>query len=382
MKPMCVLAVAVVLGTPRTWASQATWDGQLLEMEYLLLHISTINAINALGLSREQAVGLRRLARQVEAVGARVPAPRGAFRPDLAQVRDTYRQLKQLVLENRPVPEKMQRRVAQARLVESAVIRSSLRDAAPGTRGRGCARCHEPPSRTFTADDPTTLSPREKRPSTVLTRFSSAQKGVFRAHLIGLYGERGALTMIRLAPQVNKLLTGPQKEIVETFSCCLVPPQELSDPVRAGQAESSTNVLKLLSYVRTVPGARWPSVKQRVLTLMVKGHLIHRPGLTETQKAATRQRVSTLLEKARAMSDVDFELEKESLAGQLSFRAAQQNGSTWSAKAAMFLLLPGTDEVYTRVISRLDARHRDRRPGHRADGSQARRARKGFHGKE
>ena len=355
MKYACVSIALLAVAAPCASGAQAAWDDQLLEMEYLLLHISTVNAINGLGLDRGQAVELRRMARQVEAAGARVPSPRGTFRPDLAEVRDTYRQLERLVRTDQPVPDDMKRRVAQARLLEAAVIRASLRDPSSATPSEGCTRCHVPPTRTFRSGEVDLAG--MDRPGTRRGRSRSpTDAGVFRAHLLGLYGVGGARTLIQLAPRVNRLLTGPQRSIVETFSCCLVPPQELSDPVRAGQAETNTRVLKLLRYVRSVPASRWPVARKRVLDLASNARLMYRPGLSDAQKADARRRVAEVLEEARRMSDVDFEIEKDVLARRLDWRTSQDDSPRWDAKSAMFLLLPGTAPVYTDVIKRIAAK--------------------------
>ena len=123
MKLVLTVAVCLVPLARAAQAAHASWDDQLLEMEYLLLRISAINAINGLGLDRKQTLELRRLTRQVEQAGARPPRPRGAFRPDLAEVRDTYRQLEQIVLHQRPVSDALKKRVARARIIESPSMR-------------------------------------------------------------------------------------------------------------------------------------------------------------------------------------------------------------------------------------------------------------------
>ncbi len=52
------------------------WERELREMGYAFLHLSNINVINGLNLSREQADKLRRLAKQVERAGEKPPSLR------------------------------------------------------------------------------------------------------------------------------------------------------------------------------------------------------------------------------------------------------------------------------------------------------------------
>ena len=71
-----IIVAAASVGKARAFerpAVEASWEEQARAMGYLILHLSSVNAINGLNLSRDQAVRLRGMARDVEASGAKVP---------------------------------------------------------------------------------------------------------------------------------------------------------------------------------------------------------------------------------------------------------------------------------------------------------------------
>ena len=105
-----------------------------------------------------------------------------------------------------------------------------------------------------------------------------------------------------------------QKSILGSFSCCLVPPEDMSDPMRAGQAESSTKALDLLRRARQCPEQFWPVMRQRVLERVDQLTAAVKPGANASHKSAARAGVAQALDRARAASDVEFAMEKDSLA--------------------------------------------------------------------
>jgi hypothetical protein len=332
-------------------AEQATWDEQNTAMGWFILHISSINAINGLHLTREQAVKLRGLAREIESVAPKVPAFDKAYRPDLGEVRDTYLELRKVLLDGGEPSKELEGKVYRARGIEAAVIRQSL--AQPKEKAASCQRCH---------GEPAAQDVRQQAAATLADLRMSDKANpheTFMAHLLGAFGTRGATKLVQLAAEVDKVLTDPQKEVVHTFSCCLIPPKGLSDPVRAGQAAGGEKEVETLRWARGVPADRWPKTLESLmgrLDQMVAGRS---PGATEAERAETRKRVAAVYEKARSMSETEFEMEKDTLAAGL--RGKQSNSAGLDAgkqrfMVAHFLLLPGSAEVYDKLVRRLDAR--------------------------
>jgi hypothetical protein len=117
-----------------------------------------------------------------------------------------------------------------------------------------------------------------------------------------------------LEARLQNVLTEGQKEVVAGFKPCLIPPQNLRDPVRAGQAASDKPV-QILSRMRSIPAAEWNSHKDDIAARHVEMTEKHKyKMLSDQERAAERSRFIALVEQVRALKDTDFELEKTKLA--------------------------------------------------------------------
>ena len=346
----CVAAWAIAARAAPP-APRADWAEQNGAMGYLVMHLSNINAINGLNLTRDQAVRLRDLAREVAAVA---PAPNldGAFRPDLAEVRDVYLDVRRNLLAGEEVGEPLRQKVAAARRTQALVARLSLVNGP--SSAPGCAKCHAEPQAPDVRKTADALAAESQSVPPPL----GSRKDIFLAHHTGVFGVGGTLQLIPVARQVDQVLTSGQKEALRGFSCCLVPPKDLSDPVRIGQADGGEVPTRILRYVRTVPDDQWPTVRTVLLEKADGIVVLLQPGASEARKADVRRTVAEVYEKARALSAVDFELEKDDLSRRLTQAARtpkdplSDNQQVYTR--AMFLMVPGAVEAYDRLIARLD----------------------------
>ncbi len=327
-----------------TLAAEATWEQDLRQMGYLFLHLSNINVVNGLNLTREQAIELYGLAKRIEAVAERPPTFRAPTGPELAPVRKTLLETRLVLVRGEEVSEELRERVALAREAESKAIRKTIR-AAPLRHDTRCSSCHMAPTR-----DPS------HQPMSVTAALKPL---VDRAHIEGIYGPRGLRKLVELSPKVEAALSDAQKSVLSSFACCLVPPEDMSDPTRAGQAEVGTKALGLLRRVRRCPDRVWPVMRERVLQRVDQLAVAVRPGGDSPQRAAAREGVAKALDRARAASDVEFEMEKEGLAKELKAALIPPQGDA-PHKAAYFLMIPGASNVYAAYIKRLD---REKRAG-------------------
>ncbi len=337
MKRIGLVATALLVSLCPAPGGELKWEPQLRTMGYLFLHLSNINVINGLNLTREQAVKLRELARQVEAVTPAPQSPNTPLCPELEEVRGTWLEARALLLDGKAVPAELEERVGRSRVKESAVLRKTIRPR-PTALDTRCVSCHMAPGTE--AGPPMTVTPR--------------LKGLMnRAHAEGLYGRAGLVKMAFLSSQVKAILSDGQEAILGDFSCCLVPPQDLSNPTRAGQAESSQKSLDLMRRIRECPPQWWPLLRGGLLTAVDRLTGVVSPGAGEARKAATRAEIEKLLDRVRGMSDVEFEMEKEALARAVK-EAIMPGTPDTPLKAAYFLLIPGSVEVYDRYLARLD----------------------------
>lgn len=348
------LAIVTLMLRP-LGAAEAKWDEQINEMGYLIIQISAINAINGLNLSREQAVKLRAMVKQVEKAGARQPNVKAPFCPRLEMVRQTYYELRDNLVQGKPISKDLQSRVAKARFAEAEVIRESMATAPLSSERYGrCTSCHPKPR----AGSKTTTAAQRRAADKRLHDIRHGDKRrIFMVHTFGLYGAQGLQRVALSAPKVHALLTAGQREIMQKFACCLLPPEGLSDPVRAGQAEVSQGAMKVVRAAHdTKPGA-WPFVRAAIISQMLKGQQAKTPGMSERDRRKTRERLIAVLEKARKLSDVEFEMAKEDLCRELRAgdgSQADQPERVSRFMAAYFLLAPGLDAMYTEVVRRHD----------------------------
>ena len=337
MKRFGLIALSLVLCGTWAFGREAPWEDQLKEMNYLLLTISAVNAINALNLSADQAAELGRLVRQIEHAGASAPHPRGPFHPGLQETLSAYRELKQLLLQRKDLPESLEKRIGEARMKEAEVIKNSIRGDVRA--GGSCASCHPRPRPGAASSQ--SLAPEAR---------GYSEHEVFTAHLVGVYGTQGVRELVRLVPQVDALLTDAQKDIMQNFACCLIPPTELSDPVRAGQVEASDKAVAALRSCRTCPDRYWPTAKERFVEVVVNGRKARQPGVTQSDLDSYRLGMTKMLENVRAMPDTEFEMKKADLCAQFKPDSVDLNLKQRQFMAAYFLLLPGCSEVYVQAI--------------------------------
>jgi len=353
---LLILAPAHDAGTP--WAQRKkspyiiSWEKQLNEMNYLIMRTSATNIIYGLNLSREQAVKLRRMAAIIDAAGAPVPDMRGSASPDLVRIRKTYRGLIRALIRKRPISAGLKREVTRMRMLESDIIRRSLLGARTGPRGAGCLQCHAPP-RAFprgdvSGTDTTVVSP-------------EMRKQIDLAHVHGLFGKEGTVALWYLKSKVDKTLSGAQRFMLKNFSCCLIPPEHLARPTRIGQAVAAEDWLKFLRDIRKYSARDWRSV--RPLYSYPLEHLFEAisPGITLRKKNAAVRRIEKVMEEARGMDSVDFELGKEALVSKIKKEIdivarntveSREQKEIRQFKAAMFLLLPGNTAIYDELLKR------------------------------
>jgi hypothetical protein len=122
--------------------------------------------------------------------------------------------------------------------------------------------------------------------------------------------------MTRIAQEVQGILEGHQIYALEHFVPCVIPPQ---GGARIGQAEDTTAGEEILARIRAIPAARFERNKEeiarrileRLKSYLPRGFLLP---VNEEEKTA---RILSILEEARGLSDVEFELQKTDLVQQV-----------------------------------------------------------------
>lgn len=324
-------------------SNQATWEEQLLCMGDLLYRTSNVNVINGLNLSEEQLRRLRAVAAEIE---EEIPPFRlkGKLTPKLQEVADTYGELRDVLLRDEPISEDLKKKVIQARATEAEILKSGLTYDA--SRGYGqCLRCHRAPAewKKKTVD----INWAKKRNPSVIK-----QQGY--AHIKAHIGDRGIALIWKKSAHIDELLTDNQKEMLKDFSCCLIPPQGLSNPVRIGQMDASVAEVRILEEVRKLPESTWKAYREKILKKLEYYQFIKSPDISDEAVRAFHKRAGSVLEHARSLSDEDFELQKEALVAEMkNLKPADLSEKIRTFQRAFFLVYPGSTEAYDAAIGRL-----------------------------
>ncbi|MEW6025981.1 MAG: hypothetical protein AB1599_01615 [Planctomycetota bacterium] len=122
----------------------------------------------------------------------------------------------------------------------------------------------------------------------------------------------GGVTSIE--KELADMLLESQVEVINNFNPCLIPPKDLKDPVRAGQAANSEQGLDHLRRIRKIPPEVYEEKKPEIVERHLETIQKHAGKLNDEEKKREAERLIKVMDKARAMSDKDFELNGPDLA--------------------------------------------------------------------
>lgn len=111
----------------------------------------------------------------------------------------------------------------------------------------------------------------------------------------------GFALMKKKGAQVSKILTSNQKHVVDNFTCCLLPPYSMDDPVRVGQADLQGWQVETLEKERMCPDAWWETGRERALDFLEQAALVKDPGMTREKLKKERERVAKIFEEAHPL---------------------------------------------------------------------------------
>jgi len=120
-----------------------------------------------------------------------------------------------------------------------------------------------------------------------------------------------------LAQQVLSILTEEQKQVLADYKPCLIPPKNLKDPVRVGQAPSNTGYIRALERIRQIPPAIYARRKAQIVEGLAKQIEANGGAYPPEERDEFIRRLRDLIDRARALSDADFALQAEELANEL-----------------------------------------------------------------
>lgn len=124
--------------------------------------------------------------------------------------------------------------------------------------------------------------------------------------------------MTKIVREVKVILEQHQIYVLVHFASCFIPPQ---DEARIGQTDGATAAEEVLASIRAIPDARFEGNKGEIARRLIERLKSHLPGgfilvINEEEETA---RILSILDEARGLSDVEFELQKTDLGQQVLF---------------------------------------------------------------
>lgn len=359
---LCILPVILMLaiiaqgnGAKKYSPYEKSWSKQLNEMNYLIMRTSSINIVNGLWLTEEQASKLQVLCKKIDKTNPPIPDMRGAASKDLIKVRQAYIKVIPYLIKRKKAPERLKNEMNTLRILEADIIKKSIAGSQMSRYQReGCLKCHASPKHF----------PKKHISKINLRKINAKErKAIDLAHVKGMFGHRGFYKLWELKSEVDAVLSSGQRYLLKNFNCCIFPPENLSNPTNIGQAFVSDQWIEYFRSIRKVPGSEWSNVKSLFIDpidTLIEATL---PGIQRREKKKMLAKVDALIEKSRKLDDIDFELKKEKLCEELKdalninavVRETVQQKEIRQFTASMFLLFPGNDEVYSEVIRKIQS---------------------------
>jgi hypothetical protein len=126
------------------------------------------------------------------------------------------------------------------------------------------------------------------------------------------------LKLIDLENNIEAFLTENQKCIIDEFKPCLIPPKNLRDPARVGQAKGdASSVVSELEKIKDVPPKRYEKVKSKFIERYLEEYEKKISVLSADEKQKLINQVAGIIDEVRSMPKVDFEMKKEEIGKEL-----------------------------------------------------------------
>jgi hypothetical protein len=142
---------------------------------------------------------------------------------------------------------------------------------------------------------------------------------------------------VQLERSIESVLNPGQREVLADYKACLIPPKNLKNPVRVGQAGDDSGRERWLSRIRAAEPDRWADM----ILNIIRDDIERFGPLSPEEKSQKEGLLYTVVLEASDMSDVEFELERAILAKQIAPRDRRQELRQEIASLQQAQNLPG-----------------------------------------
>jgi hypothetical protein len=124
-----------------------------------------------------------------------------------------------------------------------------------------------------------------------------------------------------LEKETEKVFTEGQMKIIVEFKNCLIPPKNLKNPTRAGQAYDSGPTENLLAKAKKMNDEEFKKDIEQIIKDLIEYEQDKYLGeLSQEEFTKEKARIMNLFQMARSMNDADFLLNKTALAQEMDLK--------------------------------------------------------------
>ena len=124
--------------------------------------------------------------------------------------------------------------------------------------------------------------------------------------------------MMSYQDEIKGILNENQLALIDEFKPCVIPPRDTWDSARIGQASGDTRMgERLLTRIRQMEEKVYQRRKPRLIERHIERVERHVGLFSDEERVEEERRVADILERARELSDLDFEAQKGNLARDL-----------------------------------------------------------------
>ena len=149
--------------------------------------------------------------------------------------------------------------------------------------------------------------------------------------------------LVELEGAVEQVLNAGQREVLADYKACLLPPKNLKNPVRVGQANDGSQHEKWLEQARQAPAKR----RERMIEKLLEREAEHFGSLTPYERREREKLLAETVAEAAKLSDLDFALSKGDLAERI---APQDRPAELKAKVETLARARGMPGVIAQFI--------------------------------
>ncbi len=115
--------------------------------------------------------------------------------------------------------------------------------------------------------------------------------------------------LVELELAAERVLRPAQREVLKEYKPCLLPPKNLKDPVRVGQARDNSHLATWLERAR----GRNEAAVAKMIDRLIEGEIAHLGPMDERARIARRALLADTVQLASEMTDVEFALNQQDL---------------------------------------------------------------------